>query len=49
MLPESSQKKINEAVVIACGPGATDSDGDVSYCLYTCLSVRMFSCTLVCN
>merc|ERR1712113_134475 len=29
MLPESSQKKLNEAVVVACGPGAVDSDGDV--------------------
>ena len=30
MLPESSQKKLNEGVVVACGPGALDADGDVS-------------------
>eukprot|EP00116_Pleurobrachia_bachei_P013822 sb/3474084/ len=29
MLPESSQKKLNEAVVVACGPGGVDADGDV--------------------
>ncbi|KAL5247521.1 hypothetical protein ACHWQZ_G019412 [Mnemiopsis leidyi] len=29
MLPESSQKKLNEGVVVSCGPGAVDADGDV--------------------
>ena len=29
MLPESSQKKMNEGVVVSCGPGAVDADGDV--------------------
>jgi len=28
MIPESSQKKINEGVVVAVGPGARDADGD---------------------
>ena len=30
MIPESSQKKINEGVVVAVGPGGRDVDGDVS-------------------
>lgn len=27
LLPESSQSKLNEGVVIACGPGRRDKDG----------------------
>lgn len=27
LLPESSQSKLNEGVVIACGPGKRDKDG----------------------
>ena len=30
MLPESSQKKLNEGTVVSCGSGALDADGDVS-------------------
>ncbi|XP_063693186.1 10 kDa heat shock protein, mitochondrial-like [Bolinopsis microptera] len=29
MLPESSQKKLNEGTVVSCGSGALDADGDV--------------------
>lgn len=27
LLPESSQSKLNEGVVVACGPGRRDKDG----------------------
>ena len=39
MLPESSQKKLNEGVVVSCGPGAVDTDGDVSLLTRTYLFV----------
>ena len=40
MLPESSQKKLNEGVVVSCGPGAVDTDGDVSLFNRTYLFVQ---------
>jgi len=29
LLPESSQSKLNEGIVIACGPGRRDKDGSL--------------------